>query len=267
MLSILNVCMCAVCRKRRRVTYFTEPFPGPVIRVLSFLERSRDARRSFGATCAGGPVVSIASCEAPDSRSGERCLRKVGFVKADEAFDPTRLEVEGTSLAAGLAWLLPELATAAGAAALTGGRAALAAPTVGAGGRRPSTLCVAWATACGRCSAAPCCTTSANDGLCGRARETRCRASRKLIFSVTLIVRISFSFFHAAHVLEYAGWAPSQFAQWASDSVLQSSVECPVVAHFAQVSCPRQLWDAWPNLWHLKQRRGFGIYALTRSFR
>ncbi|XP_075742638.1 uncharacterized protein LOC142796276 isoform X2 [Rhipicephalus microplus] len=35
-------------------------------------------------------------------------------------------------------------------------------------------------------------------------------------------------------VREYAGWAPSQFAQWAPSSTLHSSVACPVVAHFPQ---------------------------------
>ena len=163
--------------QRTRLTYFTEPLSGPVIGVLSFLERSRDPRRSFGAVCAGAQEVSIASGEAPDSRSNERCVRRVGFVTADEAFDPTRPEVEGTSLAAWLAWLLPEHAAAAGVAVLTGGRAALAAPTVGAGGSRLGTLRVPWATAWGRCSAAPCCTTSANDGLFMKDRETCCRAS------------------------------------------------------------------------------------------
>lgn len=105
------------------MTYFAEPLSDPVIGVLSFLERSRDPRRSFGAACAGVQEVTIASGEAPDSRSNEWCVRRVGFVTADEAFDPTRPEVEGTSSAAWLPWLLPEHAAAAGVAVLMGGRA------------------------------------------------------------------------------------------------------------------------------------------------
>ncbi|GFX75861.1 hypothetical protein TNCV_2238331 [Trichonephila clavipes] len=40
-------------------------------------------------------------------------------------------------------------------------------------------------------------------------------------------------------------------------SRVQSVEECPADAHLEQVSCPRQeVWEC-PNLWHLKQRRGF----------
>ncbi|GFX50071.1 hypothetical protein TNCV_2375601 [Trichonephila clavipes] len=42
-------------------------------------------------------------------------------------------------------------------------------------------------------------------------------------------------------------------------SRVQSVEECPADAHLEQVSCPRQeVWEC-PNLWHLKQRRGFGM--------
>ncbi|XP_075729035.1 uncharacterized protein LOC142771453 [Rhipicephalus microplus] len=42
---------------------------------IMYLQWSRCSHRSFGTVCAGGPVVSIASGKAPDSR-----VRKVGFV-------------------------------------------------------------------------------------------------------------------------------------------------------------------------------------------
>ncbi|GFX80360.1 hypothetical protein TNCV_3931131 [Trichonephila clavipes] len=40
---------------------------------------------------------------------------------------------------------------------------------------------------------------------------------------------------------------------------VQSVEECPADAHLDQVSCPRQEVCECPNLWHLKQRKGFGI--------
>lgn len=40
---------------------------------------------------------------------------------------------------------------------------------------------------------------------------------------------------------------------------------CSSALHFAQVRRPRQFCELWPNRWHLKHRRGFGIYGLTRS--
>ncbi|GFY29832.1 hypothetical protein TNCV_4071451 [Trichonephila clavipes] len=48
---------------------------------------------------------------------------------------------------------------------------------------------------------------------------------------------------------------------------MQSVEECPAVAHLEQVSCPRQEVCECPNLWHLKQRRGFGIYERILQFR
>ena len=114
-------------------------------------------------------------------------------------------DVEGTLLASTRPWLLPDVAEASGAADLEGGRTALAEPTVGAGGASLGTLRVVRATAKGRCGAAPCCTTSAKDGLFENVNVIRCRASRKVMFSFTLIVIISFSFFQAGQALEYAG--------------------------------------------------------------
>lgn len=76
MLCVRNEC--GWCLKRE-VTYLTEPLEGPVITVLSFLERSREPHRSFGAVCAGAVDVSIASGEATDN------VFVVGFVVTDGA--------------------------------------------------------------------------------------------------------------------------------------------------------------------------------------
>ena len=141
--SILKVGMCCVSQMVK-VPYFTEPLSGAVIRVLSFLERSRGSRRSFGAACAFPlGVVSIASCEASDRRSSERCARSVGFAFKDKAFGPTSLEVEGSSLSSEVPWL----EEASGMAMFEEGRAALAAPTEGADGGTLGTLRVPSAAA------------------------------------------------------------------------------------------------------------------------
>lgn len=205
--------------------YLTGPLSGPVIGFLFFLERSRDPRCSLGAACAiGDGVVSIASCVALDRRSSERCVRCVGFVTMDGAFDSPRTEVDGTSLASLLPWLLLELAEASGVAELREGRAALAAPTVGASGVSLGTLGVVRVTAKGRCGGAPWCTTSAKDNFRANNEETRCLASRKVKFSLTFTVIISFSFFQTGQDLEYAACPPLQFAQLTSSSS-QFSVE------------------------------------------
>ncbi|GFV05085.1 hypothetical protein TNCV_222991 [Trichonephila clavipes] len=44
-------------------------------------------------------------------------------------------------------------------------------------------------------------------------------------------------------------------------SRVQSVEECPTVAHLEHVSWPRHEVCECPNLWHLKQRRGFGMYG------
>ncbi|GFY02239.1 hypothetical protein TNCV_5100981 [Trichonephila clavipes] len=61
----------------------------------------------------------------------------------------------------------------------------------------------------------------------------------------------------AQHSLEFDGWDCEQFMHFVSR--VQSVEECPADAHLEQVSCPRQeVWEC-PNLWQLKQCRGFGM--------
>ncbi|KAH8039291.1 hypothetical protein HPB51_005537 [Rhipicephalus microplus] len=145
--------------------------------------RSRCPRavvRDFGPSAlAGGPktadpeacmavwlvVVSIASCEALDTRSKERSVCSVDFASVDEVFDPTGQEVVGTSLASLLPWLLPGLAEATGVDWFAAGRAALAVPARGAGGSDLATLGMVQVATKGRCGAAPRCTTSAKEAL------------------------------------------------------------------------------------------------------
>ncbi|KAH8024601.1 hypothetical protein HPB51_026163 [Rhipicephalus microplus] len=74
-------------------------------------QRSREPRRSFGAVCAGAVDVSIASGETTDN-----VVFVVGFVVTDGAFDPTGLEVDGTSLVCVVPWLLPKFTGAFGGA-------------------------------------------------------------------------------------------------------------------------------------------------------
>lgn len=99
--------------------------------------------------------MSIASCEALDTRSNERCVRRFGFASEDEAFVPTSAEVEGTSLASVLSWLLPELAGATGVAKFGDGKAALAAPTIGAAATAGGSLRAGRAGGGSRCDVAP----------------------------------------------------------------------------------------------------------------
>ena len=199
------------------------PSSGPIIGFLVFLARSRELRRSFGASGTG--VVSIASCEALDARvcellacfsdlawrgvvvrpddpgvAGISGLADGDFAWCDEVLDATESDGDVLSLAS----TVPELVVAAGVVRFRVGGAAFAAPTMGAGGVCLGTLCVVRATAIGRCGAAPRRTTSAKDVLAGND-ETRCRASRNVMFSFTFIVSISFSFFQAGQALEYAG--------------------------------------------------------------
>lgn len=202
--------------KQRGAIQITGPSRGPVIGVFVFLARSRELRRSFGTRGTG--AVSIASCEALDARIRELLLDGVsGLAWSDGALKPDdpgvagacsgvgRADATGAATAASaLPWLLPELAEAAGTEKLIGGRAALAAPTIGACGFGLDKLGLVRATAMGRCGAAPCCTTSAKD-LFVKDSETASRASRKLMLCVNLTVNISFSFFQAGHEREYAG--------------------------------------------------------------
>ncbi|GFV29838.1 hypothetical protein TNCV_797151 [Trichonephila clavipes] len=44
-----------------------------------------------------------------------------------------------------------------------------------------------------------------------------------------------------------------------SGGKVQSVEECPTDAHLEQVSCPQQEVCECPNLWHLRQRKGFGM--------
>lgn len=206
MLCVRNEC--GWCLKRE-VTYLTEPLEGPVITVLSFLERSREPRRSFGAVCAGAVDVSIASGETTDN-----VVFVVGFVVTDGALNPTGLEVEGTSLVCVVPWLLPRFTGAFGGAVFKEGGAAEAAPPMGACGVCLGTLGVVQGIAENRSGADPPRTTSAYDVFPAKCGETRCRASRKLMFNLNFVLIISFSIFQATHDLEYAGWSPSQFAQW-----------------------------------------------------
>lgn len=132
-----------------------EAFSGPVIGVFSFFGCSREPRRTLGALCAVSPVVvSIASSAALDTRSNERCVR-AGFVLEDKAFAPTSKEVGWTSFASALIWLLPEQAEATGVAESREGRAALAAPTVGAIALADGSLGAGRARGGGRCDGAP----------------------------------------------------------------------------------------------------------------
>lgn len=146
--------------RERRMTLLYRAFVRPCNWCFVLLERSREPRRSFGATCAVGlGLVSMASCEAGDTRSRERCVRRVDFVSSDGVFVPTGPEVDRTPVASAVPWLLPELEEATGVDTLRDGRAALAAPTVGEGGVSLGTLGVVRAAARGRCGAAPRCTT------------------------------------------------------------------------------------------------------------
>ncbi|GFU04144.1 hypothetical protein TNCV_862901 [Trichonephila clavipes] len=61
------------------------------------------------------------------------------------------------------------------------------------------------------------------------------------------------------------GWDCEQLMHFGSR--LQSVEECPADAHLEQVSCPRQEVCESPNLWYLKQRRGFGMYGRILQFR
>lgn len=111
------------------------PFPGAVTRDFSFLDRSTESRRSLGAGCALTlGVVSIASCEALDTRSCERCVCFEGLASEDETFAPPNPEVGGSFLDGG---------------------AALAATAEGAGGVTAGSLRVCRTAAEGRRGAAP----------------------------------------------------------------------------------------------------------------
>ena len=84
-------------------------------------------------------VVSIASCEAPDTRSCEREVSRESLPAKDEAFAPTSPEVDGAAFGPELRRLLPAPAGAGE------GEAALTAPTVGAAGGPAGSLRVAQA--------------------------------------------------------------------------------------------------------------------------
>ena len=75
-----------------------------------------------------------------------------------------------------------------------------------------------------------------------------------------LIPWIFFSSIHFGHSLLKAVCPPLQLGHFAS--LLQSPL-FPVWPHLAQVSVPLHALLPWPNFWHLKQRRGFGIYRST----
>nr|XP_054924101.1 uncharacterized protein LOC129383538 [Dermacentor andersoni] len=128
-----------LCVKRSQVREMTYgAFSGPVImvRVLSFLERSRDSRCSRGARCAFWlGVVSIDSWEPLDFRSLERGVFRVGLASKSRALEATNPEVDGRSFG--------------------DGAAALAADARGAGGTAATTLVVVWAGAGVCCDAAP----------------------------------------------------------------------------------------------------------------
>ncbi|XP_065284524.1 heart- and neural crest derivatives-expressed protein 2-like [Dermacentor albipictus] len=107
-----------------------------MVRVLSFLERSRDSRRSRGARCAFWlGVVSIDSWEPLDVRSHERGVFSVGLASKSRALEVTNPEVDGPSFG--------------------DGAAALAADARGAGGKAAATLVVGWAGAGVCCDVAP----------------------------------------------------------------------------------------------------------------
>ncbi|XP_054929130.1 uncharacterized protein [Dermacentor andersoni] len=106
-----------------------------MVRVLSFLELSRDFRRSRGARCAFWlGVVSIDSWEPLDFRSHERGVFTAGLASKSRALEATNPEVDGPSF--------------------RDGAAALAADARGAGGKAATTV-VGWAGAGVCCDVAP----------------------------------------------------------------------------------------------------------------
>ncbi|XP_072141628.1 uncharacterized protein [Dermacentor andersoni] len=107
-----------------------------MVRVLSYLERSRDSRRSRGARCAFWlGVLSIDSWEPLDFRSHERGVFTLGLASKSRALEATNPEVDGPSF--------------------EDGAAALAADARGAGGKAATTLVVGWAGAGVCCDVAP----------------------------------------------------------------------------------------------------------------
>lgn len=89
-----------LCAKKTGINSFYRAFVRPCNRRSVFFEQSREARRSFGASCAVWlELVSIASCEALDARSTERSVRRLDFASIDEVFVPTELGVDEAPLA------------------------------------------------------------------------------------------------------------------------------------------------------------------------
>lgn len=129
-MSIVKINWCCVYENEHVLAY--RAVCGPVIFVLSFLEWSKEFGRSLGSGCTTLlGVVSIACCEALDTRSNERCVRRVAFASREEGCGLTSPEADGPSLASELRWLLPSLVEASGVADFEKGRAALAAPPWG----------------------------------------------------------------------------------------------------------------------------------------
>ncbi|KAH7986794.1 hypothetical protein HPB51_026605 [Rhipicephalus microplus] len=110
-------------------------------------------------------VVSIASCEALDTRSKERSVCSVDLASVDEVFDPHRARGCWDLLGLLVALAAAGLAEATGGDWFAAGRAALAVPARGAGGSDLATLGMVQVATKGRCGAAPRCTTSAKEAL------------------------------------------------------------------------------------------------------
>ncbi|GFW60412.1 hypothetical protein TNCV_942791 [Trichonephila clavipes] len=68
----------------------------------------------------------------------------------------------------------------------------------------------------------------------------------------------------ARHIFESEGLGCEQFIHFGSR--MQSIEECPADAHLEHVCCPRQDVCECPNLWHLKQCRGFGMRRIPCDF-
>lgn len=79
------------------------------------------------------------------------------------------------------------------------------------------------------------------------------------------MLRICFSCFHFGHRREFAEWVSLQFMQFSGE--VHTLKVCPVWPQREQVSFPLHLLVEWPNFWHLKQRKGFGMYGRTLQIR
>lgn len=212
-----------------------DTFPGAVTLGVFCFERSSDVPRPIGVPRNGGlGVVSMASCEA--SSAGLGWLVAAACLSAGTG---TAVPARGLALASrGAGAALDASFVACAVALATGTEGAWGVPW-GLTGRVPRGTRT-------ECSAAPRRATSAKL-VC--VRNSLCRASLKVMFSLYFRAIISFSFFHCGHKREYAACSPMQFTQWSGAS--QVSDEWSGRLHFGHAALPRQLNEPWPNLWHL----------------